>query len=114
MIQIFHNNRCSKSRCAVVELEKSGQPFEVINYLETPPTETELIAILKKLNFKPVDLIRKTEKVYIEKYKNKSLSDNEWIEVMITNPILIERPIVIDGDKAIIARPTERMNEILM
>lgn len=113
MIQIYHNNRCSKSRCALVELENSGKKFEIIYYLETPPSKTELMEIIRKLGIKPIDLIRKTETVYIENLKGKILSDAEWIDAMIKYPILIERPIVIDGDKAIIARPTEKINEIL-
>ena len=113
MIQIFHNNRCSKSRCALVELENSGKEFEVIYYLETPPSKAELIEIVRKLGIQPIDLIRKTESIYSAKYKGKTLTDDQWMDAMIENPILIERPIVISGDKAVIARPTEKINEIL-
>ena len=95
------------------ELETSGQDFEIIYYLETPPTKSQLEELLAKLNIKPFDLIRKTEKIFIENYKGKALSDEEWIEVMVENPILIERPVVVSGDKAVIARPTERIREIL-
>ncbi|WP_316831916.1 arsenate reductase (glutaredoxin) [Pedobacter aquatilis] len=113
MIQIYHNNRCTKSRQAFEELENSGKAFEVIYYLETPPDVAQLETLIKKLNIKPVELIRKTEKIFIENYKGKTLSDVEWIEAMVKYPILIERPIVVSGDKAVIARPTERINEIL-
>jgi len=113
MIQIYHNNRCTKSRQALQELENSGKPFEVIYYLETPPNKAQLEELLSKLNIKPLDLIRKGEKIYIENYKGKNLTDDQWIDTMVENPILIERPIVVSGNKAVIGRPTERIKEIL-
>jgi len=113
MIQIYHNNRCTKSRQALLELENSGQAFEVIYYLETPPNKAQLEELIKKLNIKPFELIRKGEKIYTENYKGKALSDSEWINVMVKNPILIERPILASGNKAVIARPTEKIKEIL-
>ena len=113
MITIYHNNRCSKSRCALQELEKSGKEFEVIYYLDTPPNVAELTAIVSKLGIKPLALIRKGEQVFIDNYKGKTLTDAEWIEAMVKHPILIERPIVISGDQAVIARPTEKIKEIL-
>lgn len=113
MITIYHNNRCTKSRCALQELEKSGKAFEVVYYLETPPSKAELIDIIAKLGIKPLELIRKGEKIFAENYKGKTLTDEEWIEAMVAYPILIERPIVISGDQAVIARPTEKIQEIL-
>ncbi len=113
MITIYHNNRCSKSRCALQELEKSGKEFEVVYYLDTPPNVAELTAIVSKLGIKPLALIRKGEQVFIDNYKGKTLTDAEWIEAMVKHPILIERPIVVSGDQAVIARPTEKIQEIL-
>lgn len=113
MIQIYHNNRCSKSRSAVCVLEESGKPFETINYLQQTPTTADLKSILKKLGIKPQDLIRVGETIYKENYKGKNLSDDEWVAVMVENPILIERPIIINGDKAVIGRPAEKVLEIL-
>ncbi|MGM9479504.1 arsenate reductase (glutaredoxin) [Pedobacter sp. GSP4] len=113
MITIYHNNRCTKSRCALEELEKSGKDFEVVYYLETPPNTTQLQEIIQKLGIKPIELIRKGEKVFTENYKGKTLTDEEWIDAMVEHPILIERPIVISGEKAVIARPTEKIKEIL-
>lgn len=113
MIKIYHNNRCSKSRCALTALEESGQEFEVVNYLQTVPTAEELREIIGKLGLKPHELIRKNESVYIAEFKGKELSDEEWIAAMVANPVLIERPILISGDKAVIARPAEKINEIL-
>ena len=113
MITIYHNNRCTKSRCALDELEKSGKAFEVVYYLETPPNKSELKEIIRKLGIKPLELIRKGEKFFTENYKGKSLTDEEWIDAMVAHPILIERPIIISRDQAIIARPTEKIKEIL-
>ncbi|GAA4199568.1 arsenate reductase (glutaredoxin) [Pedobacter jeongneungensis] len=113
MITIYHNNRCTKSRNALVELEKRGKDFEVVYYLETPPDKAELKEIIAKLGIKPLELIRKGEKIFTENYKGKNLNDEEWIDAMIAHPILIERPIVIAENKAVIARPTEKIQEIL-
>ncbi|MDQ0640140.1 arsenate reductase [Pedobacter sp. W3I1] len=113
MITIYHNNRCTKSRCALAELETSGKAFEVIYYLETPPSKSELENIIRKLGIKPLELIRKGEKVFTENYKGKTLTDEEWVDAMIMHPILIERPIIVSGDQAVIARPTEKIKEIL-
>nr|WP_068892481.1 arsenate reductase (glutaredoxin) [Pedobacter panaciterrae] len=113
MIKIYHNNRCSKSRCALTVLEDSGKEFEVINYLETVPAVDELRAIVGKLGITPHELVRKSEAVYIEKYKGKDLSDEEWIAAMVENPILIERPILVSDDLAVIARPSEKIYELL-
>jgi arsenate reductase len=113
MITIYHNNRCTKSRCALDELEKSGKDFEVVYYLETPPNKIELEEIIRKLGIKPLGLIRKGEKVFTENYKGKILTDEEWIDAMVAHPILIERPIIVSEDQAVIARPTEKIKEIL-
>jgi arsenate reductase len=113
MIKIYHNNRCSKSRSALTILQESGLDFEIIYYLETPPKFEELAEIIEKLGIKPEELLRKTEPIYLEHYKGKFLNDNEWIKAMTENPNLIERPIVISGNKGVIARPTARIFEIL-
>jgi arsenate reductase len=113
MIQIYHNSRCGKSRECLAFLEDSGKKFEVIKYLEDVPTFDELKAIIKKLDLKPIELVRRKEKIWIENFKNTTMSDYEIIQAMISNPILIERPIVINGDKAVIARPLEKITAIL-
>jgi len=113
MIKIYHNPRCSKSRSGVIFLEEAGANFEVVKYLDKIPTEEALKEIIKKLGISPIDLVRKNEKIWKENYKNKLLSDNEIIKAMVKNPKLIERPIVINGDKAIVARPTKKIEEIL-
>ncbi len=113
MIKIYHNNRCSKSRCGLELLEKSGKEFKVVKYLETPPTENELKDIISLLSITPIELVRKNEAIWKENYKGKKLSDAEIISAMATHPKLIERPIVINGNKAVIGRPTENILEII-
>lgn len=109
MIQIYHNQRCGKSRNCLLVLEESNREFEIINYLNTPPTATELVTLLKKLNFSPIELVRQKEKIWIENYKGKKLTDEEIIQAMVENPILIERPIVVKDDQAIIGRDLEKV-----
>jgi arsenate reductase (glutaredoxin) len=109
MIQIYHNPRCGKSRNCLLVLQQSNKDIEIINYINTPPTAIELTLLLKKLNISPIELVRQKEKIWIENYKEKKLSDNQIIKAMIDNPILIERPIVIKGDKAIIGRDLEKV-----
>jgi len=113
MIQIFHNSRCGKSRECLVFLEDSGKEYEIIKYLENVPTFEELKTIIKKLGIEPIELVRRKEKIWIENFKNAVMTDEEIIQAMISNPILIERPIVINGDKAAIARPFEKAATIL-
>lgn len=113
MIQVYHNSRCGKSRECLVFLENSGQKYEIVKYLEDVPSFEELKKIIQKLEIKPIGLVRQKEKIWIENFKEKPLTDDEIIQAMISNPILIERPIVINGDKAVIARPLEKVAAIL-
>ena len=110
MIRIYHNPRCGKSRQCLAFLEEIGQEYEVIEYLKTIPTFNELKNIITKLGIKPIALVRQKEKIWIENFKGKLMSDDEVVNAMILYPILIERPIVIRGEKAIIARPTDKIN----
>ena len=113
MITIYHNPRCGKSRECLAFIENSKQEFEVIKYLENPLTFNELETIIKKLNISPIELIRTKESVWVENFKGKKLSDKEIIQSMVDFPILMERPIAVNGNKAVIARPLERINEII-
>jgi arsenate reductase len=113
MIQIYHNSRCTKSRECLAFLEDSGKEYEIIKYLEDVPTFEELKTIIKKLGIKPIELVRQKEKIWVENFKNIAMSDDEIMQAMISNPVLIERPIVINGNKAIIARPLEKASEII-
>ncbi|HKO78597.1 MAG TPA: arsenate reductase (glutaredoxin) [Flavobacterium sp.] len=109
MIQIYHNQRCGKSRNCLLLLKESYKEIEIINYLNTPPTATELTKLLEKLNLTPIELVRQKEAVWIENFKGKTLTENEIIQAMVKNPILIERPIVVNGNKAIIGRDLEKV-----
>lgn len=113
MIKIYHNPRCGKSREGLNLLEKSGKEFEVIKYLTDVPSAEELKAILNKLGIKPIDLVRQKEEIWIANFKDKQFSDEEIIKILTENPILIERPIVINGNKATIGRPPEKILDIL-
>jgi arsenate reductase len=113
MIKIYHNPRCGKSRSCLALLEESGQEYEIIKYLEQPPTIAELVSLLGKLNKKPLELVRQKEKVWMENFKNKSMNDDAIIKAMVSNPILIERPIVLKGDKAIIGRELDMITTFI-
>ena len=113
MIKIYHNNRCSKSRCGLEILENSGREFEIVKYLENTPSEEELKEIINLLNIPPIQLVRKNEQIWKDNFKGKELSDSEVIKAMVDNPKLIERPIVINGKKAVIGRPPETIKEII-
>ncbi len=110
---IYHNPRCGKSRETLKILNERGENVQVVEYLKYCPSFEELKAIIDKLGLKPFDIIRKGEKIYKESYKGKDLSDDEWIQAMIENPILIERPIVVKANKAAVGRPPEQVLEIL-
>ncbi|MBK6998196.1 MAG: arsenate reductase (glutaredoxin) [Lewinellaceae bacterium] len=112
MLKIYHNTRCGKSRCALQTIEKSGQPVEVVDYLKNPPTEAELRDLLALLGKKPLELIRQKEPIFQEKFKDQNHTDEEWIKIMITHPILIERPIVVFDGKAWVARDEQSLEEI--
>lgn len=113
MITIYHNPRCTKSREGLCEIENLNQPFKIRKYLDEPFSEEELKEVIKKLNIKPIELVRTKEAIWIENFKGKNLSDIEIIKAMLHYPKLIERPIVINGDKAVIARPKDKINEVL-
>ncbi len=110
---IYHNPRCSKSRQALAILNDNNVEVEIKEYLKETPTEEELKLLLNKLHLKPVDIVRKDEKIFKEKFKGMELNDWEWIKILIENPILIQRPIIIKGNKAIIGRPPELVKELL-
>ena len=113
MIKIYHNSRCSKSREGLKVLEDSGKTFEVVNYLEEIPTKEELRNVISCLDIKPINLVRKSEAIWKEKFKSLPLSDEELITAMIEHPKLIERPIVINGNRAVIGRPASNIDELL-
>lgn len=113
MITIYHNNRCSKSREGLGIIERSGKEYRVREYLKEPMNEAEISSLLKKLNMQPQELIRKNEKLWKEKYKDKDLSGKDLIKIMAENPVLIERPVVENGEKAVVARPSSLIDSLL-
>lgn|SRR5574337_223382 len=112
-LKIWHKSNCSKSCEVMKALKDEGVKPEIFEYLVTPPTEEELRAVLKKLGIPAEELIRKKEPVYKEKFEGKKMTEEKWIKAMVKYPILIERPILIKGNKAIIGRPTERIYEFI-
>ncbi len=113
MITIYHNPRCGKSRECLAFVTNSNQEFEVINYLNTPLNFNSLTELISKLKIEPIELVRTKEKIWIEQFKTKKLTNTEIIEAMVQFPILIERPIAVNGNKAVIARPLELIQSIL-
>ena len=112
-IVIYHNPRCSKSRQGLEIVENSSKEFEVVKYLDNTPSEEELKEIISLLDISPIQLVRKNEQVWKDNFKGKDLSESEIIKAMVDNPKLIERPIVINGNKAVIGRPPETIKEII-
>jgi arsenate reductase len=113
MIKIYHNPRCTKSRQGVAFLEEKGLDFEIVKYLEDSFTVETLSITIKELGIKPIDLIRKNEAIWKSDFKGKELSDAEIIQAMVDFPKLIERPIIVNNGKAVVARPTEKIEEVL-
>ena len=112
-IKIFHNPRCSKSREGLKILEEKGVNVEVVKYLDNPPTKEELRSIVKMLGISAKELLRTKESIYKELNLKEVEDEERLIDAMVQYPKLIERPIVIKGDKAIIGRPPTKILEIL-
>lgn|SRR3990167_8155024 len=112
-MKIYHNPRCSKSRQTLQLIKDANLEVEIVEYLNEIPTKEELKVILMKLNLQPKDIVRKGETIYKEKFKNSNFNTDEWIQILVENPILIERPIVVKGNKAILGRPPENVLELL-
>ena len=112
-MKIYHNPRCSKSRQTLALLQENGVEPDVILYMDNIMTADELRNLLVKLGLSPMQLVRKGEAVWKEKYKGKELSDDQIIEAMIANPKLIERPIVVKDQLAVLGRPPENIIELI-
>ena len=113
MLIIYHNPRCSKSRQTLQLINDNNVDVEVVEYLNNIPTENELRGLLDKLGLEAKDILRKGEAIFKEEYKGKELSNDEWIGAMVKHPKLIERPIVVKGNKAILGRPPENVLQLL-
>ena len=112
-MKIYHNPRCSKSRQALSLIREQDVEPEIIEYLKDIPSEKELKSLIALLGIEPLELVRKGEADFKENFKGKNLSNDEWIKAMIQYPKLIERPIVVRGDKAVVGRPPESVLELL-
>ena len=112
-MKILHNPRCRKSREGLKILEEFGNEFEIVDYLNQPLEKEEIRDLLRKLDMKPIELVRRNEAIWKENYKGRDLSNEEVVDALSKHPKLIERPIVIVGDKAIVGRPPENILEIL-
>ena len=113
MITIYHNARCSKSREGLQILKNSGQEYQVKEYLKEPLSEKELRDLLDKLGMAPMEIIRTDENIWKEIYKDRDVDDEELIRAMVAHPALIQRPIVVKDDSAVVGRPPSRINELL-
>ena len=113
MITIWHNNRCGKSREAKAILEERNLEFEVFEYLKNDFSKEELLKVMTQLNLKDIkEMLRKKETLYKElEIENKS--QNEILDLVVKNPKLVERPIIIKDNKACIARPMENLTNFL-
>lgn len=112
-MKIYHNPRCRKSRAGLKYLEENGHDFFVVEYLKNPMTEKELEGILMKLNKKPEEIVRTQEDYFKKNLKGKNFNDREWIKILIENPKLIQRPIIVKEHKAVIGDPVENIEELL-
>lgn len=112
-MKIYHNPRCSKSRQTLAILNEKKTESEIVEYLKDSLSISELELIIEKLGINPIELVRKNESIWKENYKGKDLSDKEIVQAMIENPKLIERPIVINGKKAVLGRPPENVLKII-
>ena len=108
-MKIYHNPKCSKSRQTLELVRNKTSEFEIIEYLNNPLTAKEITVLLSQLNIKPLALVRTQEIIWRENYKGKELTDIEIINTMFENPKLIERPIVVKNNKAVIGRPPENV-----
>jgi arsenate reductase len=110
---IYHNPRCRKSREALNYLQDEGIEPKVVKYLDEPPSPEELKKILAKMNSGPEVIIRREERIFKEKFKERNFTDEEWLILLHENPKLIQRPIVIKGNKAVLGRPLENVKNLL-
>lgn len=111
-ITIYHHPRCSKSRGALALLQERGLSPEIRFYQMDPPSPAELKRLLKKLGITAEELLRKSEPLFKERYQGTVHAEREWIEIIAAHPVLMERPVVVRGDRAVIARPPERVDEL--
>lgn len=113
MIKIYHNPRCRKSREGLEYLQNKTDEIDIVEYLKTGLTKEGLKEILLKSNLKPLDLIRMQEEVFKKELKGKSFTDEEWLDIIIENPKLLQRPLIVGKHKAVLAQPAEKIDEVV-
>ena len=114
MLKVYFKPKCATCQTAMQLIKaNSKEKIETVEYLVETPTQQQLKEIIKMLGIKPEELVRKKEPLYKEKYEGKKITGAQWIKILNQNPILIERPIIVNGDKAIIGRPVERIVEFV-
>jgi len=110
---IYHNEVCSKSNKALAWLQQHNISHSVRNFISEPLSREELKQLLDELGMKASDLVRKNESLYQERSSEKEISEAQWLDILLIHPELIERPLVSNGIKAIIARPPEKIQSLL-
>ena len=113
MLKIYHNPRCSKSRAGLKFIIDNSLQHEVIDYLKQNLTSNQIKELIAKTGLKPIDLVRTHEDYYKKNLKGKTFTDEEWCKILSENPKLLYRPIVLNNNKAVLAQPPEKINEIL-
>jgi arsenate reductase (glutaredoxin) len=113
MIIIYHNPKCRKSRAGLQYLQEKGLEHTVVEYLKTPFTREKFKELLMKLNMRPLEIVRTQEDEFKEKLKGKNFTDEEWITIILENPKLIQRPIVVQNHKAVLGQPVEEIERLL-
>ncbi len=110
---IYHHTACSKSCETLSILEQAHEDLTIIDYVNNPPSADTLSGLIQLLGIKPENLVRKNEAIYKTQFQDAQFTDEEWIGILVKNPILIERPIVVKNGKAIIGRPPKLVQSIL-
>ena len=112
-MKLYHNPRCSKSREGLAILRDRNLDFEIVEYFKVPLTKEELSNIIKKLNIAPIDLVRKNERIWKENFKDQKLDNEQVLDALVEHPKLIERPILVNGNLAVVGRPPEHLISII-
>jgi len=112
MYTVYHNPRCKKSRAGLQFVKDRTEDFKIVEYLKTPLTEDDLKLVFMQLNKRPQEMVRTQEAIYKSDFKGKNFTDEEWIKIIVENPKLLKRPIVVKGNKAVWGDPAEEL-EIL-
>jgi arsenate reductase (glutaredoxin) len=114
MFTIYHNPKCAKSRAGLEFLKLKGVEYKVVEYLKEPLTRDHFKELLMKLGKSAKDIIRTQEDIFKENFRGKNFTEEEWITILLENPKLIQRPIVVSGYKAVLAQPAEEIDKLIV